>query len=99
MLRVWMPGPAGTHLGIAMIIAVVLIPAGFCLGILSTKTDAVYLTGTHIGKTSFFDPPVEWARTDLARVVLYSEQRKGPYGRDHYIPITAFATADGTELF
>jgi hypothetical protein len=81
---------------------IVLLPVGCVIGLVSARTSAVYLTHTHIGRTRFAHGPVECNRTDLARIVLFSEHHApvSIYNPDGYkIPVIAFESRQGGELF
>jgi hypothetical protein len=89
--------------GVASLYAIiVLLPAGCLVGLVSAKTTSIYLTYAHIGRTQFAREPVECSRTDLARIVLFSEHHApvGIYNPDGYkIPVIAFESRQGRELF
>lgn len=79
--------------------AVVAIPVGIIIGIVSTRTASIYLTASHIGHTGFSRVPIEHKRSDLARITLFSECRyKGAYTPDGVqIAVIAFESIHGGE--
>ncbi len=70
-------------------------------GIVSTRTHSIYLTATRIGHTTFRGARGEHQRTDLARIVLFSERPyRGLYmPNGALIPMTSFRSIRGGELF
>ncbi len=81
--------------------AVVAIPVGIAIGIVSTRTASIYLTASHIGYTTFGGTLIEHKRTDLARIVLFSGRRhKGFYTPNGVLtPVISFESIRGGELF
>jgi hypothetical protein len=81
---------------------IVVLPVGCMIGLVSTKTSTIYLTHTRIGRTRLAREPVECNRTDLARIVLFSEHHApvSIYNPDGYeIQVIAFESRQGGELF
>jgi hypothetical protein len=57
---------------------VAFLPLAGASGLVSTQTSSVYLTPTHLGRTRFARAPVVCLRTDLARVLVFSEHHPAP---------------------
>jgi hypothetical protein len=65
------------------------------------RTASIYLTETHLGRTTLLGRRVERRRTGLARIVLMRKHYAGSvYKPDGYdLPIVSFQSATGDELF
>jgi len=92
---------ATQRLLVSLYAVVVALPVGIAIGIVSTRTHSIYLTASHIGHTGFRGTPVEHKRTDLARIVLFSDRRyRGIYTPlGVLIPVIAFESNRDGELF
>lgn len=92
---------ATDRLLVGLYAAVAVLPAGIAIGIVSAHRHSIYLTASHIGHTGFTGRPVEYRRTELARIVLFSERRYrslyAPQGVP--MPVIAFESQRGGELF
>lgn len=86
---------ATPRLLVGLYAVVVALPVGI------VSTHSIYLTASHIGHTGFRGTLVEHKRTDVARIVLFSDRRyRGIYTPlGVLIPVIAFESNCGEELF